>query len=1379
MEGNHRPTQMFLVSNEEHGKSITIGRADDNDLIVPQDNDHVSNHHATLSRQTDNTFVFEDHSSNGTIVNGNVVHNAKLVVNTADEIMLANQYKLNWRDIMPFFKGRTIIVTGGEEISVSSSGQIEFEPGDLFDGRYKLIRKLGIGASAKVWEAEDTKANNLRVAVKIFSLSQEYSTNGLNLFKDEFAKVFDIHHSNLLHPTSYDIYEFQTPEGDIASVPYLVLQFCKNGSVTSMVGHADEETVRKFMYNVAQGLEHLHSKGIVHQDIKPDNVLIDDQGNFVITDFGITANADNQSKTVSGTPGYMGPERHEKATMNKIIPESDIWSVGAMVYEIITGDLPFGDRGGMIQDKDEPIPQLPKSFKDKKIRTLVSQCLDADPINRPTASDIIMELEPKPWIVEHLWLVAAVAAAILAIVALPVANYFRTSEKFYKDYVEVNGIPKGIHEISGDEIALKDDCYRIISKKGHVVSLTHLNSKGRTVDYWDSDTKRDRFPHCEYDIAKDGKINYVEYYDQYGTLLYRLQYDAAIGDTRIAMCNERDGSIRTLEGSTTQLHYDGHSDVWDDQSNIAGYKFFYDKNGLVVKKMYVNSVKKATHDADGIYGIEYIYDQLGRKTEEHFLGKDGSIKGNKNGLAIKTFKYDNQDNIVEYCYLDKNRQASHDGTFITIVKCEHDQYGNRTAERYYNLDGSPAMRSDELYHGAVATYENGLTVENKYLDLDGNLFSTKYGFAIRRFTYDDNGFETSESFYDADGGKTDFISYDSDGEMNARYHLITLANDSVGHVLTQRYFDVDSMPTSDNDDIHRYEIRFDTLGNRTEVSFYDKDGKPALGREMYARMEEEHNEIGLTTELRFYDTDGNLSDGAAGFSIAKIEYDGRLSKKYAVFDSDGNQCMNSDGYCYWIKEYHNNNKLAKITYYDANDNICDVDGIASYEYMYDSNGEFQTRTIERNAKGEKVWDKRWKYDEHGNTLKSYTLGKDDKLKSGTAVYNAEYDANDLETKRWYTNLNGDRVICPGERYCEIHYEEYDTRRNALKYSYYNTDGSKGTHDGYAHRVVHEFNALNQVVHEYQYGTDGTPAKSTPEGVVKYDKYGNMIEIAALDGHGNPAIGAGGFYRRVRTYNQRRQILTEEYYGLEDKPVVIDGYHKKINSYNDKSALVSSEWYDGKNYLIRKNIYDDKGNLKSSEKFANGGVSQERVEHTYDDKNNEIEERTYENNKLSSIVKYKYNENGKISEQAFYDGNNKYNGKFVYSYEKDGVTSKIVKMYNSDGTYLAYSKWTSNGWSDWIPAQQQGGGSSNSDWRDYFRTQTPFNIGDGIIVTNINIASNSVTVSIKSTEYSKYNSSDVEKLRKEVKSLSSDWYKHVPSNGRLYIVLYDKAGRKID
>lgn len=255
----------------------------------------------------------------------------------------------------------------------------------LFAGRYRLERLLGRGGFSEVWLAEDSKTM-IRVAVKIYAPGTGLDEDGVKLFTREFSLVFNLNHSNLLRPTHYDDYERQ---------PFLVLPYCERGSALKLVGNISEEEAWKLLQDISAGLEYLHSKEppVIHSDIKPDNILIDSDGRYMITDFGISTKVRSTlRKSVNkgvdesaGTTAYMGPERFGREPSP--IKASDIWSVGAMMYELLTGDVPFGNLGGIIQMNGALVPFVPGDYS-PALKELIEKCLSKEPWDRPTAEEI-------------------------------------------------------------------------------------------------------------------------------------------------------------------------------------------------------------------------------------------------------------------------------------------------------------------------------------------------------------------------------------------------------------------------------------------------------------------------------------------------------------------------------------------------------------------------------------------------------------------------------------------------------------------------------------------------------------------------------------------------------------------------------------------------------------------------------------------------------------------------------------------------------------------------------------------------------------------------------------------------------------------------------
>lgn len=359
--------------------------------------------------------------------------------------------------------------------------------GQLLDNHYRLIRPLSTdGGTADVWLALDANTVNdidelgdisqmseeeisqigLIVAIKIYRPQNALDIEGEQRFRDEYTIVFNCHHSNLIHPTHFSIWQ---------ETPYLVLPYCKLGSSEKAIGNMnDAEKQWKYILDVSSGLAYLHAQQppIIHHDIKPANVLLDDNLNYSITDFGISSKRgyhddDYLGEERSGTMAYMAPERFN--TELEPMPASDIWAFGATLYEIITGSVPFGEEGGWAQVKNNAqVPEIPNIQPD--IQRLIQACLDPDPEKRPTAEEIAKSAEAQqfPLKKKRMWVSMLIAAAIALVIGI-VATFFLAKPEPEVIEVEIEAQTVPPDSIYPEALTMLNSPDTLIMKQGLVL----------------------------------------------------------------------------------------------------------------------------------------------------------------------------------------------------------------------------------------------------------------------------------------------------------------------------------------------------------------------------------------------------------------------------------------------------------------------------------------------------------------------------------------------------------------------------------------------------------------------------------------------------------------------------------------------------------------------------------------------------------------------------------------------------------------------------------------------------------------------------------------------------------------------------------------------
>jgi eukaryotic-like serine/threonine-protein kinase len=259
----------------------------------------------------------------------------------------------------------------------------EVTEGTIVDKRYRVLRRLGSGGMADVWLAEDTHLQR-QVALKV--LHSRYLQD--QQFVERFQREAE-HAAGLQHPNIVAVFDRGQDDG----VNYIAMRFVEGPTLKELIERGlTPEQAAALVRQVLEGARFAHRNGIVHRDLKPQNVIVDEEGKAVVTDFGIAragVSEITQTGSVMGTPQYLSPEQ---AQGFEVTPVSDLYSIGVILYEALTGRVPFeGESAVAVAMKQvSETPQRPSSINPQvspALDAVVMRALEKDPGQRFQSAD--------------------------------------------------------------------------------------------------------------------------------------------------------------------------------------------------------------------------------------------------------------------------------------------------------------------------------------------------------------------------------------------------------------------------------------------------------------------------------------------------------------------------------------------------------------------------------------------------------------------------------------------------------------------------------------------------------------------------------------------------------------------------------------------------------------------------------------------------------------------------------------------------------------------------------------------------------------------------------------------------------------------------------
>ena len=268
-----------------------------------------------------------------------------------------------------------------------------FDVGDVLGGRYEIVKLLGAGGMGAVYKAIDRELDR-PVALKVIRPELASNSSMLARFKQELLLSRQVTHTNVIR--IYDL-------GDADGVKFITMEFVEGRDLRALIHEkkkfSPEEAV-EVMQQVCQALQAAHSVGVIHRDLKPQNIMREESGRILVMDFGLarTMEGDGMTQTgaLVGTMEYMSPEQ---ALGKELDQRSDVFTAGLILYELLTGNMPFKAETALAslirrtQERAIPVSDLDRNIP-AALSGIVSKCLERDPNLRfQTAQDVLRALD--------------------------------------------------------------------------------------------------------------------------------------------------------------------------------------------------------------------------------------------------------------------------------------------------------------------------------------------------------------------------------------------------------------------------------------------------------------------------------------------------------------------------------------------------------------------------------------------------------------------------------------------------------------------------------------------------------------------------------------------------------------------------------------------------------------------------------------------------------------------------------------------------------------------------------------------------------------------------------------------------------------------------
>ncbi|MEZ4320487.1 MAG: protein kinase [Myxococcota bacterium] len=1029
-------------------------------------------------------------------------------------------------------------------------------------GDFEILDELGRGGMGIVYRARQRTLGRI-VALKVLPPSLAANPTAVKRFQQEIRALARSDHPNVVRILSSGVandrhfFAMEFVDGaDLASVTEVLEPMRSQGGLTdrsladaastsragdgrapltksrtqasvsgvrSGSGPRYHRRLAELFADVARGLHHLHEVGIIHRDVKPQNLVLSADGTrLVLMDLGLALVSDRSEALTKTAAGVLGTLRY--APPEQLGPDragvdarADVYGLGATLYQMVTGRPPHDaeTEGALVRqilDSDAPAPRRIDPLVPRDLDAILRVCLDRDRKRRyPTALALALDLErfaagepvrARPGgigraVARFLFdRPAAVALTVLlmglgglAVGGLGVgAVYWWAGLPTYvyaHDLDWVYGVPTALVELDDFQQRHRFRVQRITIDDNKVTRVDWIDSHGNLVDHEDGAS-------WLYSYRDNGALTRVDVLDRFGNLQLYNEYSP---DLQLQTRKSPQGLSLPEEGTMVsvfsleygagghvvrQTHRDANNQYVLDAQGIGSYVVARTPRGQLESIRYLDADRRPTPRRDGVFELRHTYDERGFRVESSTWDADGALF-EVGGVAVNRNTYDDYGNMTGWQRLDANGELVRDKTDVARTEWAFDDRGDLVGEWVFGPDGTPTIARESRVHHEAYAY-----------DRRGNRTHTAYFGPTGEKTWHAQGYHAIDSEYDGDHNETRRRYTDPDGDPAT--------------VVKETYSEI------------RWE--YDERGNIVEARYYGPDGNPVITSDGTAGWRTRYNKFDQDERTEWLDIAGNIAAGESQVAIRTYVYEtGRVAELH-YFDADERPVMSNDGYAGVAYEYDALGNIEKLTYLGTDGAPKAV--AAGYAVWVQKRDERGNVVEERNLgpDGAPVLDSDcgcagWNatYDERGNRLTKEMLGLDLQPapdSDGIWGLRSEFNALSQETRRTLLGPDGEPLVVP--------------------------DG----HAGWTRTYDDRGNTARQM----WLGADGEPLMQ-PEGYAGtaygWDARGRLVDKVYLDASGAPSEGDRGFARVLFRYPYVQDPDT--YYALRldmrDHPVQLE------------------------------------------------------------------------------------------------------------------------------------------------------------------------------------------------------------------------------------------------